>query len=285
MGEGASAGRLEDAWHRGFSGVLGLLPDHSGQFRLASAYLRRRPQPPGRIRTQRMRNGTRMALDLGDRTQALAYLTRRYDPELVAYLLARLPASGTFVDVGAHVGLVSFAVARARPGATVVAFEPSPANAAAWRANRAFNGAAGAELVARAAADATGVRAFSENADSAAGRLSAAGGTMVHVTTLDAELAARDIDHVDVLKIDTEGAERAVLDGAAGLLGRGAVATIVCELNTEHLQRGGLSADDLTAWIVDQGFRRVALPAPRNRLWRGRPAPPVVDAAFERAGP
>ena len=37
------------------------------------------------------------------------------------------------------------------------------------------------------------------------------------------------IDHVDILKIDTEGAERAVLSGATGILHR--VSQIVLELH------------------------------------------------------
>jgi hypothetical protein len=48
-------------------------------------------------------------------------------------------------------------------------------------------------------------------------------------TTLDSELGRLGINRVDILKIDAEGAERAVLSGAAGILP--CVSRVVVELH------------------------------------------------------
>ena len=270
-------------WLSALATLLGALPDHIGQFRVASAVLRRL-RPPHQIVGQRMRGGLRVALDLGDRTQGIAYLTRRYDPELVDFIAGRLPPGGTFVDVGAHVGLISLAVARRRPDAHVFGFEPCPANARSWLTNRELNSLANAELTQSAVADRPGRMAFHEDADSAAGYLAQEGAVEVDVTTLDRFTSERGIARIDVLKIDTEGGEIAVLGGAASLLAGRSVTTVVCELNAEHLARHGQRGEQVMALLDRAGLRPAALPAARSRL-RGRrdTEPVVVDMAFELA--
>jgi FkbM family methyltransferase len=282
MAEVAGAYRLEKLWLRAFSGILGALPDHLGQFRVASAYLRRLP-PRRRVLVQRMRDGTRASLDLGDRTQGIAYLTRRYEPELIDYIVGRLPADGVFVDVGAHVGLVSVPVARRRPAARVMAVEPYGPNAELWSANRELNSLANAELARVALADRGGRAGFHADADSAAGHLSDEGSTTVDVTTLDRFASEHELGQIDVLKIDTEGGERDVLDGGAELLAAGRVSTVVLELNREHLARQGKVATDVTDVLINAGFRQGFLPPARSRLHRRRSSTAsIVDVVFER---
>ena len=71
---------------------------------------------------------------------------------------------------------------------------------------------------------------------------------------------------------------------AAELLSQGAVSTVVCELNSEHLARQGQRPEDITAFLRDAGFCPVPLPIPRSRLHRrGAQTPAVVDVAFELA--
>lgn len=145
---------------------MGALPDGLGQFRVAQRYVRLRRPAPRHVVMQRMRNGTRMELDLGDRTQSLAFLTRRYEPTCVDYIASRMPTSGLFVDVGANIGLISFAVARLRPEARVLAFEPFPPNVRLWKRNRDLNGASRAEIEAYAVGDSVGTESFQTSEDS-----------------------------------------------------------------------------------------------------------------------
>lgn len=273
-------GALEISGLRVGAFVMGALPDRLGQFRAAQRYVRHRRPAPGHVLTQRMRNGTRMELDLGDRTQSLALLTRRYEPAFVDYIRSRLPGAGLFVDVGANVGLISFAVARLRPQARVLAFEPFPPNVRSWKRNRDLNAASRAEVEACAVGDRVGTASFQTSGDSGWGHLSHDGDLEVPMTTLDRYCEDHGIRRIDVLKIDAEGGEPAVLRGARGLLGRGGIATVVCELNDAHLARVGSSRRDVEAMLAQHGFARVALGRPRAAGRRRRSAPDS-DAAFE----
>ena len=237
------------------SWAMGALPDHLGQFRLAQAYwLRRRPSH--QLAVQRLANGPRLSLDLGDRTQALAYLTRRYCDDLVTEIAERLPPDGTLLDVGANVGLVTFQVAHRRPDVRIAAFEPSPAASEAWIRNHRLVSAARATL-ARTAVGATMGRLHLEapRDDLGGGRVTDdEAGITVPSTTLDRWCAEQPIADVDVVKIDVEGSEPDVLDGARGLLAARAIRTVILEFNDVYLRRRGESRASMIRRMADHGF-------------------------------
>ena len=60
----------------------------------------------------------------------------------------------------------------------------------------------------------------------------------VRVETLDNFCTTHHIDHIDLLKIDTQGFELPVLRGGAGLLGQGKVGAVLLELNFAALYEG-----------------------------------------------
>ncbi len=60
----------------------------------------------------------------------------------------------------------------------------------------------------------------------------------VRVETLDNFCTMHQIDHIDLLKIDTQGFELPVLRGGANLLGQGKVKAILLELNFAALYKG-----------------------------------------------
>jgi FkbM family methyltransferase len=76
----------------------------------------------------------------------------------------------------------------------------------------------------------------------------------VKVTTLDAELAHRGWEHVDFLKIDTEGFDLNVLKGATELLSRKAFGVVQFEYNQPWLHAGAtLSA--AVKLLLDAGYK------------------------------
>jgi FkbM family methyltransferase len=237
--------------------VMGALPDHLGQFRVANRYWRWR-RPPHRIMDQRMADGPRLQLDLGDRTQALAYMTRRYSSTLIADITTRLPRDGgVFVDIGANVGLVTFQVAWHRPRARIIAFEPGPDAIAGFLRNRPLNPRCQVTLEERAVGNTVGTASFVAGpGDLGAGALTDddPGAITVPATTLDAYCEALGIERLDVVKIDVEGSENDVLDGAHGLLTRGAIRALVVELNDRHLERRGLARRDVIDRLAAHGF-------------------------------
>ena len=137
----------------------------------------------------------------------------------------RLPPAPVVLDVGANVGFFSWRVRVVRPDASVLAFEPQSDNHA--RLVRMFEAvgirgeacrqACGAEpgsatLYLRNSVTHSLQEDWHTDLDAGAGR------EEVPVTTLDAECARRGIAAVDLLKIDTEGAETLVLSGAKQIL-------------------------------------------------------------------
>ncbi len=53
------------------------------------------------------------------------FVNGTYEPEIIEYICSSLPQNGVFIDVGANIGTVSIALAKARPDVEVYAFEAS----------------------------------------------------------------------------------------------------------------------------------------------------------------
>jgi FkbM family methyltransferase len=145
----------------------------------------------------------------------------------------------TLIDVGANVGEWALAACRALPGATVHAFEIAPKtadrlassiDAAGRREQVVINrlGLADVEgeialyLTLDSDTESSTLRAAVEFAAKDRG-LGEVIETTARVTTGDAYLRAHAITHVDLLKIDVEGAEFSVLEGFADSFACGAI--------------------------------------------------------------
>lgn len=138
-----------------------------------------------------------------------------------------------FVEVGANFGLYSvFAAKRMAAGGRVLAFEPNPEVARRCRYN--IDGLANVELREIGVGAKSERLLFRATANTATGMVvddPGAGDTFsVQIEPLD-DLVT---DQIDLLKIDVEGHEAAVLAGASRLLGEGRVR--VMHVETGYLQ-------------------------------------------------
>jgi len=163
----------------------------------------------------------------------LMRVLRRYEPDKHRALAHVLRPGMTFVDVGACKGdFTLFAAARVGPSGRVVAVEPEPANATWLRRSIARNAAQHADVHELALSDVSGPGILHRVDVSAGAHFSSGLHSMVAgapgprdaleiaTQTLDDLLARLGIVQVDVIKIDVEGWEAAVLRGAAATLTR-----------------------------------------------------------------
>lgn len=129
-------------------------------------------------------------------------------------------AGSTVFDLGAHVGFYTLlASVLVGPEGRVFAFEPMPANEAYLRQHLRLNHITNVTVVAAAVSDRSGLAHFEPGPSTVCGRLSANGPLEVPTVSLDDLVAAGEVPSPDFIKIDVEGAELAVLDGARRLMG------------------------------------------------------------------
>jgi FkbM family methyltransferase len=120
------------------------------------------------------------------------------------------------VDVGANIGAFSLYQAMVKHAELVIALEPSPQVFPRLAKNIEINGLKNVRVVNAAVGDKQGVLSFSEGRMSINCRVSEFGPLKVPCVTLDAELSSTP--SIDILKIDAEGYERHVLQGASETL-------------------------------------------------------------------
>jgi len=169
---------------------------------------------------------TRLALPLG---WHLGFFGS-YEPELREIMRAILPAGGTAIDVGANAGWHTLLMARlVGPHGRVLAVEPNPSVREHLRRNIAINRLGQVEVVGSALAEAPGTLNFvapdAEHPASGSGHVVAddtAPLDAIHVaaSTLDVIAAEQKLDRLDLVKIDAEGFEWPILQGAQTTIAR-----------------------------------------------------------------
>lgn len=180
-------------------------------------------------------------------------------------VLGRSTEALTFFDVGANVGQTTVTLRRWFPTATVHAFEPFAAPFAALQARTALDPkvqcqclALGAELTELDVP----VRATSELNTLVQDRrdwLPEVGSERIRVTTLDHYLSLNRIERVHLLKIDVQGYEMAVLEGARAAFAADRIDCVVIELgfDPDGVEQAALS--DVHERLLSLGLRLVSI--------------------------
>lgn len=169
-------------------------------------------------------------------------------------------------DIGANVGAYCVPIGKAFPHARVYAFEPIELNAALIQVSALANGACGVRVVRQCVSDESGTVEFSLAEDSAYSsmldthRKSEIAKFTCASTSLD-DFCRLEGCRPDIVKIDVEGAELKVLQGAATVFGDTArrPRLVLIELYDQNLTVFGTSIDDVAAHMADWGYRPYVL--------------------------
>lgn len=126
---------------------------------------------------------------------------------------------GVVFDIGANVGYYSLlAAVLVGDEGKVYAFEPLPRNIYFLRRHVELNHLDNIDIIEAAVSDHTGAASFDLGASSAMGHLSDKGEIEVHLVSLDELLRSGALQPPDYMKIDVEGAEFEVFNGARKLI-------------------------------------------------------------------
>jgi FkbM family methyltransferase len=192
--------------------------------------------------------------------------------EALSFFHDYLKPGDVVVDVGANIGdTVLTAAARVGSSGRVIAIEPHPRTFAFLRENVALNHADNVQLLNVAVGAAPGTARFSDDRRDDMNRIGD-GGLEVAVETLD-HLVSSD-KPIALMKVDVEGYEKFVFEGAPSVLRRTACAYF--EVSALHVKRYGYATRDLLSLLRSGGF------AVFRHAGRRRFAP--VTATFDTAG-
>ena len=176
---------------------------------------------------------------------------RCWEPFETSLWLAAQHSGDIVVDVGANLGYFSLlsALAEAVP-AQVHAFEPAADNYALLEANLALNGCADLVRSYRAALSNVNDTGRLRRSDTNLGdhQIYSGDGERVEESIsllCGADALAEHCDHIDLLKIDTQGSELAVIEGLWSLLTQSPKLRILIELTPFSLALAGASGRQL----------------------------------------
>ena len=183
-----------------------------------------------------------------------------YEPDTTQLAKREIRAGDVVVDVGAHIGYFTLLFARlVGERGRVYAFEPDPDNFALLQANVEANGYTNVVLEAMAVSEEVGtVRLYRSEDNPADHRIYDSQENRPYVevpaTSLNAYFAERS-PRVDLVKIDVQGAEGAVVRGASQLLARNPSLELIVEFSPACLQSAGFSPLRFLELLDERGFQ------------------------------
>lgn len=214
IGQPRISGRLAVASHAVIQGLSNFSADMKVLFRRWN---------DGPVLRQKQVDGFQMLVRAEEEVGRNIYYKGVYETEETEFFRSRVGKSSVCFDVGANIGYFSLLFASLCPQGSVHSFEPVPLNYHTLCTNKVLNGFTNITANLCAVGDRETKVDFIISKDSAlsslldTGRGPVAERVLTTMTTLDAYCEKHDVAHVDVLKVDVEGAECAVLSGARQL--------------------------------------------------------------------
>jgi FkbM family methyltransferase len=210
----------------------------------------------------RLGNGMKIKVHLNDHVGGAIIRTGFYEIDTVRLIRRLLKPGMIFFDVGTHVGQYTLLASESvGPSGEVHGFEPDPETYRWFASNVRRNRLANVHTNQLALAGQPGkltlyLSAVTDIGSNSLRRPRSFSGreVEVEVVTLDGYIGSRRVPRVDVMKIDVEGAECEVLNGASTLLGREDRPVMILEFEEARQAAFQSSCAQLTALLVSKGY-------------------------------
>lgn len=212
--------------------------------------------------TARSQDGSSFVLHFPeDRGWEFLFFGHTYETGTVEVLKKIICRDDVVFDIGANIGWYTVNIVRSAPDGVCHAFEPMPLTMQRLRSNCALNTVLDHVIFNQCAlgAEEGEVTLYSfdtlghgHNSLSTQGRSDYTSWT-VPVTTLDAYVREKNVGRVDLVKMDVEGAEMGVLEGASRLFELESPPIWIIEMNRETAAGFGHSPHDLLDFIGSRG--------------------------------
>lgn len=222
-------------------------PFPRGQGRIIDRTLLSRLQFDEEIITTRTSDGVLMKVFPNDLIGRHIYLTGQFDRTIAEVLLAHARPNDCFLDIGANIGYVSTVLLSKVSGLKVAAVEPQPRCVALLQENLRTGGNGRAITIQAAMSDGPGTARMTQTPGNTGGCFiseSGIGGVSdleVNLVTADMVLQKAGWDHVDLMKIDVEGHEMAVIRSLLPILRQQKTRAVAfeCHRISEVQEQGG----------------------------------------------
>jgi FkbM family methyltransferase len=186
-------------------------------------------------------------------------LREDYEPELYYLERALLPGS-VFIDAGANTGIYTILAAKlVGDGGQVLSFEPGEQSYKNLARNVNLNNLSNVKMFKSALSDTEGTARF-YHIDNAPNSYSLGSDGSentsyeeVDITTIDRVLSSEGIERVDFIKMDVEGAEEHVLQGAKSMFSK-MQPQVMFEINAKAINRFNLSLYGVWNFLKNLGY-------------------------------
>lgn len=217
----------------------------------------------GSVLTGKVPTGSAIGLLSRDRMHRHIYLHGVHEPATTSFLMSTVGQGSTAIDVGANAGYFSLLLADlAGPSGRVHAFEPNPELFDLLRSSATVRAGNNLVPVRAALGESEGLNDLYLSTDSANSGLSTMSPQVAGQGATTVKVATRTLDGYctehsltpDIVKVDVEGHELAVLAGARALLANRPPAYVICELETARN-----AAAPLVGFMGGFGYRACSL--------------------------
>jgi FkbM family methyltransferase len=154
----------------------------------------------------------------------IGILANRFETQELIYLKNELTDGDVFFDIGSNTGVYSLVIASKSAHIQVHAFDPIKLNTNLLASSIDINGFRNIYVNQTCVGDYDGTVEFSISSDSAyssilnSGRKSELKKILLPITKLDSYVKNMRISKIDIMKIDVEGAENLIIQGASCIL-------------------------------------------------------------------